>query len=105
MALIKSTEVGNTGLFVEYWRVLHVMRDVLHDTVHARVGAYKDEETRRADKDAVLTFSYNWNNPDVTAETNLTEWVYEQLKTMAVENVMVDPGMERSVSFENAEDG
>jgi len=50
MALVKSTELNNTGVVGEYFKNFHIDINVLHETIKVQAICYKDAAARDAGK-------------------------------------------------------
>ena len=104
MAILARTEIKNTGLYAEYWRVLSVNRDMNTDKISARIVAYTDEAARLAGKQHVLSAYRHFDAQAVPLDTNLVEWVYERLKEEVLEDVMPEMHEQQVADLTNGSD-
>lgn len=58
MAIIKSIEIGNTGLVAGYWRLTHCQVDHAAGIVEFRLHGYPDRAAREAGKAPLPGIAY-----------------------------------------------
>lgn len=86
MALIKSLELGRSGVFAEYWRITNVDVDFLSNTTRLVLSGYKDLQARIDGKCPVMTKLFVWrgsSNPitrDALLDGTIFTKVYDKLK-------------------------
>lgn len=74
-----------TGVSGDYWRVTSLVLKRTVDTANIVVALYKDQAARNADKDPLLTKSYQVEGATLEAleaAANPVEYSYNQLKEL-----------------------
>jgi hypothetical protein len=54
MAIYKSKELGNTGLYLSYWRIESLMWDVPHDIIHLQMAGWPNVDAYLAGKSSTI---------------------------------------------------
>lgn len=92
MALLKSIEVNNSGIFATYWNVIQLNVNYLARTAHVQLAGYLTEQARRDGKMPIdfRTYDFDQDNFPFIGNEPISERqeFYTWLMTHRVERVV-----------------
>ncbi len=88
MALKVEREFNNSGVTVEYWKIINTNIDWFAKTITIHIGGFLTQEARQSGKNPLFRLERSWSVDDFDLEPtdNILEKAYNKLKVSVLDN-------------------